>query len=123
MHSNRAVGDLAKSGGSPNYGIMQNYIGAGFNWVPFYSKMSFLGKKILYFDMAITPTIGMTGYDQQLITGSQSQNAFTYEFDITQYYFFTSISPYGSTSRTNGGTRRSLSMKQTPYRATALATP
>ncbi len=90
LHPNRAVGDLANANGYPNFGIMQNYYGLGFNWVPFYSKMSFLGKKILYFDMAITPTIGMTQYDQQMFTGNAGQSSFTYGFDITQYYFFTS---------------------------------
>jgi outer membrane beta-barrel protein len=91
LHNNSVVGDLIGKGGYPNYGIMQDYYGLGFSWVPFYSKMSFLGKKILYFDMAITPTIGITDYDQQSVTlGPKGQSAFTYGFDITQYYFFTS---------------------------------
>ena len=90
LNPNAAVGDLQGAGGKPNFGIMQNQYMLGFNWVPFYSKMSFLGKKILYFDMAITPTIGMTHYQQRVVTGDQSQDAFTYGFDITQYYFFSS---------------------------------
>lgn len=89
LHPNAAVGDLASAGGYPNFGIMTGYYGLGFDWVPFYSKMSFLGKKILYFDMAITPTLGMTTYDQQKQSGNSSQSAFTYGFDVTQYYFFT----------------------------------
>jgi len=91
MHSNAAVGDLANKGGYANYGIIQDYYGIGFNWVPFYSKMSFLGHKILYFDMAITPTLGVTDYNQQSLNlGPQGQSALTYGFDVTQYYFFTS---------------------------------
>ena len=89
LHPDAAVGDLAGAHGVPNYGIMSGYYGAAFNWVPFYSKMSFLGKKILYFDMAISPTLGMTQYTQQAQAGNVNQNAFTYGFDITQYYFFT----------------------------------
>lgn len=91
LRSNRVLGDLATYGGGiqPDHGIMTSYYGVGFNWVPFYSKMSFLGKKILYFDMAITPTIGITNYDQLTDQDKTSQSAFTYGFDITQYYFFT----------------------------------
>jgi outer membrane beta-barrel protein len=91
LHSSRELGDLTSYGGGiqPNHGVMQDYYGLGFNWVPFYSKMSFLGKKILYFDMAITPTIGMTTYDQMTQSqGNSAQNALTYGVDITQYYFF-----------------------------------
>ncbi len=52
--------------------------------------MSFVGKKILYFDMSITPTLGVTKYDQLTFNqGNKSQDAFTYGIDITQYYFFT----------------------------------
>lgn len=77
------------TGVTPNFGRMTDYMGVGFNWVPFYAKMSFMGKKILYFDMAFTPTIGMTGYEQQVRTGNQTKSAFTYGLDITQYFFFT----------------------------------
>lgn len=90
LHTNAAYSDLLGKGGMANYGAMQNQYMLGFNWVPFYSKMSFLGKKILYFDMAITPTVGLTHYQQQVQTGNQGQDALTYGFDITQYYFFSS---------------------------------
>src|ERR1019366_2180289 len=59
----------------------------GYNFGPFYSKMSFMGKKILYFDMAITPTVGFTKYDQILQNASASETAFTYGIDLTQYFF------------------------------------
>jgi hypothetical protein len=58
------------SGVTPNHGKLSSYYGVGFSWVPFYAKMSFLGKKIIYFDMAITPTLGMTQYDQQIEGGN-----------------------------------------------------
>jgi outer membrane beta-barrel protein len=88
LHDNRALGDLASLGGKPDYGVPRGYYGIGYDWVPFYAKMSFLGRKIMYFDMAITPTIGMTQYDQMLYHGSTPQNAFTYGVDVTQYFFF-----------------------------------
>jgi outer membrane beta-barrel protein len=74
-------------GVKPDFGRMKSYYGIGFNWVPFYAKMSLLGHRILYFDMAFTPTVGMTQYDQQTVNGPQHKSAFTYGIDITQYYF------------------------------------
>lgn len=88
---NQSTKDLTGfgSGIQPDHGRISGYYGVGFNWVPFYAKMSFLGKKIIYFDMAITPTIGMTSYDQAIESGDKSKSAFTYGLDITQFFFFT----------------------------------
>lgn len=87
---NRAMRDLVNYGGGvqPDYGVLQNYIGLGFNWVPFYAKMSVLGKKIVYFDMAVTPTLGYSGYEQVLDSGNRSKGALTYGFDVSQYFLF-----------------------------------
>jgi outer membrane beta-barrel protein len=71
----------------PNFGRVTDYYGLGMSWVPFYAKMSFMGRKIMYFDMAITPMVGMTKYEQQVITGNHTKNALTYGFDVTQYFF------------------------------------
>jgi outer membrane beta-barrel protein len=91
-HPNSVVSDLANfglSGVYPDHGRMKNYYSVGYDFVPFYSKMSVMGKKIIYFDMAITPTLGNTTYTQILKSGNSDQGAFTYGLDITQYYFFT----------------------------------
>lgn len=77
------------TGAMPNHGKLSSYMGVGFNFVPFYAKMSFWGKKIIYFDMAFTPTIGVTTYEQQFKTLPKSEkSAFTYGLDITQFFFF-----------------------------------
>ena len=78
------------SGVQPDFGRFKNYYGVGFNFVPFYAKMSFIGKKILYFDMVITPTLVMTSYDQILEDRSISKSSLTYGLDISQYFFLTS---------------------------------
>ncbi len=86
-----AVGDfhnLPGGGVGPNYNRDTGFYGVGFNWVPFYAKMSFLGKKIIYFDMQITPFIGMTEVEQQSTVRKPSKTSFTYGFDVTQYFFF-----------------------------------
>jgi outer membrane beta-barrel protein len=81
---------LKFSGGDtrPDFNRDVSYVGAGFNWVPFYAKMSFLGKKIIYFDMQITPHIGISTYEQQSIVKTPEQTAFSYGLDVTQYFFF-----------------------------------
>jgi hypothetical protein len=50
--------------------------------------MSFLGKKIIYFDMQVTPFVGQTTFEQQSTVGTPEESAFTYGFEITQYFFF-----------------------------------
>ena len=92
LKDNKAVDAIAGygSGIQPDHNLWSNYYGVGLNIVPFYAKMSLWGKKIMYFDMAITPTIGMTGYNQRTQNGDQAKSgAFTYGLDITQYFFFT----------------------------------
>ena len=83
------IGSLsATSGAAPDHGKLTGYMGIGLNIVPFYAKMSFWGKRIIYFDMVFTPTLGMTSYDQQMEGGSAGQSALTYGLDVTQYFFF-----------------------------------
>lgn len=77
------------SGVSPDFGRFTSYYGVGYTFVPFYAKMSFLGSRIMYFDMAITPTIGMTQYDQVLEDRKNGKSSMTYGIDVTQYFFLT----------------------------------
>ncbi len=73
---------------APDFTRMTGYYGVGFNYIPIYAKMSFLNSRIIYFDFAITPIIGITNYDQVLQTGTNGESAFTYGFDVSQYFFF-----------------------------------
>jgi len=41
-------------------------MGASFEFVPIYSKMSWMNDKIMYFDLSISPKIGLVTYEQQL---------------------------------------------------------
>lgn len=78
-------------GGAPDYGKPTGYYGIGFNWIPFYAKMSVLGSKIIYFDMAITPTIGLTQYEAMTLDkGGLDKTGLSYGFDITQWFFLSS---------------------------------
>lgn len=77
----------------PDLNRETGYTSIGFNWVPIYAKMSFLNRNILYFDLQVTPHIGVSSYEQQARpeTGKNgtSQSAFSYGLDITQYFFMT----------------------------------
>ena len=86
--STRDLVNFAGGGVQPNHDRLNSYLGVGYNYVPFYAKMSFMGSKIMYFDMAITPMLGITTYDQILANSTPSKSALTYGVDITQYFFF-----------------------------------
>ena len=75
------------SGVQPDFGRFTDYTNIGVSFVPVYAKMSLLGSKIIYFDMAITPTVGQVGYNQITINGPQKQSSFAYGIDVTQYFF------------------------------------
>lgn len=87
---NEATKSLKQNqGGAPNHSKLVGYQGVSLNWVPFYAKMSVLNSQIIYFDMAISPGLGVTQYEQQRVTGSHvGQSAPTFSLDVTQSFFF-----------------------------------
>ena len=85
---NKALINLKAQSGTANRGKIMGFQGLSANWVPFYAKMSVLNGTIIYFDMAISPGVGVTNYDQQLLSGNQSKTAPTLSLDITQSFFF-----------------------------------
>lgn len=120
LKNNNATNDLTKfgSGVQPDFGRFKNYYGIGFNFVPFYAKMSFIGKKILYFDMAITPHIGMTEYDQIMEGQTRGKSALTYGIDISQFFFLTENFAIRADLKNQFFTEEVVS-----YRGNASATP
>lgn len=89
LKDNKFTQNLTNFGGGvqPDFGRFTDYTNAGISFVPIYAKMSLLGSKIIYFDMAFTPTIGQVGYEQMTIAGAQKQTALAYGIDVTQYFF------------------------------------
>jgi outer membrane beta-barrel protein len=79
-------------GTTPDYNEPLDYIGANFNWIPIYGKMSIQDKKIIYFDLAISPGIGMTKYNQKTSATAAQQgsdeSAFVLALDVSQHFFF-----------------------------------
>lgn len=81
-------GFINDQGVAADYNRQVSFVGASFNWVPIYAKLSLLEKKILYFDMSVSPGIGMMTYEHQTINhdgGRESAIAFT--LDVAQHYF------------------------------------
>ena len=64
-------------------------MGVSGRWVPFYSKMSFLGQGIVYFDMSFGASLGLIQYEQELISGKEDMNSVAVGFDISQTYYIT----------------------------------
>lgn len=59
---------------NPNYNLVKNSMTASIAYSPFYAKMAFMNKAILYFDMGFTAGLGLTTYDQVTNpTGSRDQ--------------------------------------------------
>jgi outer membrane beta-barrel protein len=85
---NKALSNLKSQSGTANHGQIKGYQGFSANWVPFYAKMSVLNGTIIYFDMAISPGLGVTTYEQQLLAGNQSKSEPTVALDVTQTFFF-----------------------------------
>ena len=84
---NDGTRQLITQGGVPNHNRAEGYYGIGFNWVPFYAKVSVLNSSIIYFDMAITPGIGVSQYDQVQEAGNVHKTAPTLSLDLSQHYF------------------------------------
>lgn len=49
---------------APNYNLVKNSFSLSGTYTPFYAKMAFMNKAIMYFDMGFTAGLGMTTYDQ-----------------------------------------------------------
>lgn len=77
----------SNQGGAPNHGQLKGFYGAAFNWVPFYAKVSVLNSSIIYFDMSVSPGVGITEYEQQMEEGGAKKTAPTLTLDVTQHYF------------------------------------
>ncbi len=77
------------SGAWANHGKSVSYYGAAARWIPFYAKMSFLGNKIVYFDLSLGLSAGTIKYEQQLRTDIKEpiKKAIAFGFDISQSFY------------------------------------
>lgn len=66
---------LAAAGVSPNYNLLKSATAISATYTPFYAKMSFMNKAILYFDMGFTLGVGQSTYDQVIFRRDGLGNA------------------------------------------------
>lgn len=71
----------------PNHNKLQSQTSLQVNFVPLYAKMSFLDKRIIYFDMGFSLGIGQTTYASMVNTGDRTQQGSLVQFGIYQHYF------------------------------------
>ncbi len=82
----------------PNYNRFKSYNSVNAIVVPFYAKMSFWDRKVMYFDLQFAAGIGQMTYQIQKVNGvpslgtatdaSENRSTIAYNFDITQQLFF-----------------------------------
>lgn len=81
---------------APDYNRFKTYTSLNFIMVPFYAKMSFWDRKIMYFDMQFAVGVGQMQYQivkadgvkPNLTDSSENGSTMGYNFDVTQQLFF-----------------------------------
>ena len=96
LDKNGAIEAIGNKGGTPDHGVAESFMGLYLRWVPFYSKMSFMGIRVIYFDMSFGLGGGVVNYNQILSQPAGSKddsrfgrpvdNAMSFGFDISQTY-------------------------------------
>lgn len=71
----------------PNHNQLDSQTFLQMNYVPLYAKMSFLDKKIIYFDMGTSVGIGQTSYISMINTGNKTYQGSMVSFSLYQHYF------------------------------------
>lgn len=72
----------------PNHNVLKGLISAQVNFIPLYAKMSWLDKRIIYFDMGFGLGIGQTQYEQAVVDGNRSKTGTSYMLSVYQTFFF-----------------------------------
>lgn len=72
----------------PNHNRLKNSVTLRGTFVPLYAKMSFLDKKIIYFDMGIGLGVGQTNYEIVNDDGNKQEVGTHWDLNVFQHYFF-----------------------------------
>lgn len=73
----------------PNHNRLNSAVNANFMFVPLYAKMSFLDKKIIYFDMGVSVGFGQTTYSIVKEAGDKTSTGVNWNLKLFQHFFFT----------------------------------
>lgn len=89
MKDNDAVDQFVNTYGAiPDHNIFKSSYFLSGVFVPFYAKMSFMDKSIIYFDMGLSLGLGNVNYEIAKNTGNESKSAFGYKLGVFQQIFF-----------------------------------
>ena len=61
-------------GAKPDYDLLKSNMAFSLSYTPFYAKMAFMNKAIMYFDMGFTLGAGVTSYEMQKVTKDAAGN-------------------------------------------------
>ncbi len=81
------LGSISAGGATLDRTKTLSYIGGALNYSPIYAKMSFLGYKILYYDLILSGQLGQTTYEQTKDGADPTQTAITVGLGITQMFY------------------------------------
>ena len=79
--------------GFANSSVVTNYYGVTGKFMPLYAKMSWLGSRIVYFDLSFGVSLGMINYQPRQIEDSQTldlgdaKSSLAYGFEISQSFY------------------------------------
>lgn len=73
---NQTVTDFQQfaGGANPDFNLLKSTKALALTYTPFYAKMAFMNKAILYFDMGFTLGLGQTDYEIQKVTKDSLNN-------------------------------------------------
>lgn len=89
LDDNDLQSEVIGLGGFANHGKTTDYIGVTAKWMPFYAKMSFLGNRIVYFDLSLGLSLGTLSYEQQTENNlnENSESAIAYGLELSQSFY------------------------------------
>lgn len=89
LKDNDAVKQFVNQYGAiPDHNVFQSSYFVSGILVPFYAKMSFMEKSIIYFDMGLSLGLGMNNYNVTQKEGDLSKSAFAIKLGVFQQIFF-----------------------------------
>jgi outer membrane beta-barrel protein len=86
---------INRNGFAPDFNQFKNYTSLNVIVVPFYAKMSFWDRKVMYFDMQFSAGVGQMKYEVQKVqaglasaSANEEKASMGYNIDVTQQLFF-----------------------------------
>jgi outer membrane beta-barrel protein len=85
--NSKTVNEIFTLTGAPSYSHPLSEMGATFNWMPIYGKVSVFDKSIIYYDLGINVGAGIHKYERVVQTGNETDSTPMFIADITQQFF------------------------------------